>query len=89
VVAQYGITHSGAIGTLAFLTTTPSGTNCGFKLRADPSGKFVYGFGNTGSNCSGAPVIAAYRIDAATGQLTPLSITANILGAATDLAVTP
>jgi len=89
VVAQYGITHSGAIGTLAFLTTTPSGTNCGFKLRADPSGKFVYGFGNTASNCSGAPVIAAYGIDAASGQLTPLSITPNILGAATDLAVTP
>jgi 6-phosphogluconolactonase (cycloisomerase 2 family) len=89
-IALYGITGSGAVGTLAFLKSTAPGTNCGFKLRADPSGKFVYGFGQTGTAiCSGAPIIAGYRIDAATGELTPIFMPNNILGAAFDLAVTP
>jgi 6-phosphogluconolactonase (cycloisomerase 2 family) len=88
-VAYYGITGGGAVGTLAFLKATAPGSNCGFKLRVDPSGKFLYGFGNTGANCSGAPIVAGYTIDPATGELTPLSMPANVLGAAFDLAVTP
>jgi len=88
-LAAYRIRHSGDVGTLAFLTTTASSTNCGFKLRADPSGKFVYGFGNTSANCSGAPVLSAFAIDSATGQLTPITMPANVLGAPVDLAVTP
>lgn len=88
-VATYRIRHFGDVGTLAFMTTTAPSTNCGFKLRADPSGKFVYGFGNTSANCSGAPVVAAFAIDSVAGQLTPITMPANVLGAAIDLAVTP
>jgi len=88
-VAIYRIRHFGAVGSLAFLTTTGPSTNCGFKLRADPSGKFVYGFGNTSANCSGAPVLTAFSIDSVTGQLTPITMPANVLGAPVDLAVTP
>ena len=88
-LAIYRIRHSGDVGTLAFLTTTDASTNCGFKVRADPSGKFVYGFGNTSANCSGAPVLAAFAIDSVTGQLTPITMPANVLGAPFDLAVTP
>jgi 6-phosphogluconolactonase len=88
-VGFYGITGSGDVGTLAFLKATASGTNCGFKVRTDPSGKFLYGFGNTGNTCSGAPILAGYAIDSATGEPTPISMPANVLGAAFDLAVTP
>jgi hypothetical protein len=35
------------------------------------------------------PIVAGYKIDTATGDLTPISMPNNILGAAFDLAVTP
>ena len=87
-LAMYGVTHFGYVGTLAFLTITETGTNCGFKLRADPSGKFDYGFGNTAADCSGAPLVAGCAIDSGTGQLTPIEMPATVLGAAVDLIVT-
>jgi 6-phosphogluconolactonase (cycloisomerase 2 family) len=88
-VGFYGITGSGLVGTLAFLNNTAAGTNCGFTLKADPSGKFVYGIGNTVANCGGAPVVAAYAIDQSTGNITPIAMPPQILGAPFDLAVTP
>jgi len=69
-ISTYSVDHtSGSISFVSESAKCFNGTAGGPILRSDPSGKFVYSMGVSGTNCSGGKAIIGFTVNPTTGNL--------------------
>ena len=64
---------TGALGPVQKTTNTFGGVCAGQILRADPSGKYLYGLGSSAGQCNGFPAVLVFGINQTNGSLSVIS----------------